>query len=756
MSVLLGTTAAANAQPTSGSCGANATWSYSTSTKVLTISGTGAMANYGYGGIPWKWYFTQMTSVRISLGVTTIGSFAFAYSNLASVTIPSSVTTIGDCAFVYCSNLTSVTIPSSVTTIGREAFTNCWRLASVTIPEGVTTIDDATFNGCRSLESVTIPSSVTTIGDRAFSGCTGLTRVYNLNPTPQSIGSRVFSDVTINNVDLYVIGNTAQTLYSSAPVWQGFKEVLVIVVPATGVTLETTASLTAGGTLQLTATVEPNNATNQGVTWVSSTPSIASVDGTGKVTAVAVGTATITVTTDDGSYAATCTVTVSVAVTSVSLNKSTLSLLVDSTETLTATIAPDTATNKAVTWSSSDTTIATVDTIGVVTALAAGTAVITATTLDGSYTATCDVTVTPVAVTGVTLNKSTLSLTVGANEPLIPTIAPSNATQKLTAIIAPTNATNKDVTWTSSNTSVATVATDGRVTAKTAGTATITVTTDDGSYTADCAVTVSTTGGSGDGGTDPDPEPEPDIDDKHHLSNVVINGVPIFSSGTTEYKVTLPCGEKVAHIVPTPSPDATIISFQGADLNGRLEIAKAGGTGTATIRTVASDGTTQNYTVTVTRPFDLTIIVQYWNDILAVDQSKTKFAHFQWKDASGNPVGTDKPYLSLTTHKLSLTGTYNVELTKEDGQKVPVCGDIKTKALSVISTLTAYPNPVHSTVTVSNPDYAGIRVIELFDINGQLVGQYPSALTSHIDVSALPSGIYVLRAGRQTQKIIIE
>ncbi|GHU94140.1 hypothetical protein FACS1894156_1980 [Bacteroidia bacterium] len=97
---------------------------------------------------------------------------------------------------------------------------------------------------------------------------------------------------------------------------------------------------------------------------------------------------------------------------------------------------------------------------------------------------------TSVAVTGVAVSPTTLSL------------AP-NATQQLTATITPSNATNKNVTWASSNTNVATVATDGRVTAKAAGTANITVTTQDGSKTAVCTVTVSTTGGSGDGGKDP-------------------------------------------------------------------------------------------------------------------------------------------------------------------------------------------------------------------------------------------------------------
>ncbi|GHT73367.1 hypothetical protein FACS189456_3730 [Bacteroidia bacterium] len=180
------------------------------------------------------------------------------------------------------------------------------------------------------------------------------------------------------------------------------------------------------------------------------------------------------------------------AVTDVSLNKPTLSLAVGANETLTATVLPATATNKAVTWSSSNTGVATVSASGVVTGKTAGSATITVTTQDGSKTATCTVTVTPagIAVTGVSLDRNTLSL------------APA-ATQQLTATITPSNATNKNITWASSNTSVATVAADGRVTAKAAGTATITVTTQDGSKTTTCAVTVSTTGGNGDGGKDP-------------------------------------------------------------------------------------------------------------------------------------------------------------------------------------------------------------------------------------------------------------
>ena len=169
----------------------------------------------------------------------------------------------------------------------------------------------------------------------------------------------------------------------------------------------------------------------------------------------------------------------SVSVTGVSLDKSSLSLDVGNTATLTATVSPSNATNKAVTWSSSNTSVATVSTSGVVTAKAAGSATITVKTDDGGKMATCKVTVSnaTIPVTGVSISPASLSLTPGQ-------------TSKLTATISPSNATNTAVSWTSSNTSVATVASDGTVTAKAAGSATITCTTQDGNITAKSTVTV--------------------------------------------------------------------------------------------------------------------------------------------------------------------------------------------------------------------------------------------------------------------------
>jgi len=162
-----------------------------------------------------------------------------------------------------------------------------------------------------------------------------------------------------------------------------------------------TASLTigTGKTETLIAAVMPPDATNKSVTWNSSDAAIASVDTGGKITGHATGQATITVTTVDGAKKAYCTVSVviPVDVSDVSLNETALSLFEGRTEQLFATVEPPDATNKDVTWSSSNNNIATVDANGVVTGVNAATetAIITATTVDGKKTASCTVTVTP-------------------------------------------------------------------------------------------------------------------------------------------------------------------------------------------------------------------------------------------------------------------------------------------------------------------------------------------------------------------------
>jgi uncharacterized protein YjdB len=135
--------------------------------------------------------------------------------------------------------------------------------------------------------------------------------------------------------------------------------------------------------------VTPSNASNKNVLWNSSDTLVATVNTSGIVTGVAVGSATITATTEDGSYTESCSITVSVPVTSVSVMPFFASLQTGATTQLTETVEPSEATNKNVSWSSSKTSVATVSSTGLVTGVAAGSAIITVTTQDGSKTATC-------------------------------------------------------------------------------------------------------------------------------------------------------------------------------------------------------------------------------------------------------------------------------------------------------------------------------------------------------------------------------
>ena len=168
-----------------------------------------------------------------------------------------------------------------------------------------------------------------------------------------------------------------------------------------------------------------------------------------------------------------------VAVTGVSLNKTSMSLVEGGSETLTATVAPSDATNKAVSWKTSDANVANVDSNGKVTAGKAGSATITVTTTDGPKTATCTVTVTSktIAVTGVSLDQTSLELTEGG-------------TAQLKATVAPADATNQEITWSTADNNIANVDGEGKITAVKAGETTITVTTSDGNKTATCKVTV--------------------------------------------------------------------------------------------------------------------------------------------------------------------------------------------------------------------------------------------------------------------------
>lgn len=176
---------------------------------------------------------------------------------------------------------------------------------------------------------------------------------------------------------------------------------------------------------------------------------------------------------------ASCTDDDAVIASAVSLDKDILSLVAGTTGTLTATITPDDVETKDLTWMSCNEAVATVDGNGVVTAVKLGEATVTVVTRSGGKSASCVVKVTaaPIPVTGVTLDKTELSLSIDDKSPLVATIAPLDAT-------------NTNLVWTTSDAAIATVSNAGEVTAKAVGVATITVTTEDGGKTATCIVTV--------------------------------------------------------------------------------------------------------------------------------------------------------------------------------------------------------------------------------------------------------------------------
>ena len=240
-------------------------------------------------------------------------------------------------------------------------------------------------------------------------------------------------------------------------------------------------NLKTDGTYQLSVSVLPSNADERGVTFESSNTAVATVSASGLITAKGPGTATITVTAKDGSgKKATCTVTVTQPVKGVTVSPSSVVIQKDNVQKLTASVVPENATNKKLIYKSSNETVAVVSNDGIITARSEGWATITVCSEENqAIYGTCTVKVgLPVYVTKITLDTTNVTMWAGA-------------TRQLGVSIEPANADIKNVTYGSSNPDVATVSSNGLITAKKKGTATITVTATDGSgKSASCAVIV--------------------------------------------------------------------------------------------------------------------------------------------------------------------------------------------------------------------------------------------------------------------------
>ena len=333
---------------------------------------------------------TALKDITWSKAPEIIESNAFRNcSALKEVTIPGTVKSIGDCAFLNCDALTTVTIPDSVTSIGEQVFYDCDALTTVKLGSGMKTIPESMFEHCDALESLSIPRCVTSVGNNAFKDCTKFTSV-TIPRSVTSISATAFSYPKI--LTIYGVAGTYAETFAKENSIQFVDQQ----VKATAASLDQTElTINKGATAQLNLSVTPENFTDT-VTWKSTDEKVATISDSGEVKAVGAGTATIKVVVGD--ISATCQVTVLQPVTGIRLNKSSLTMDALGTFQMTASVYPDSANDKRITWSSSDPAIASVDENGLVTALKKGTATITAAAMDGSgVKSTCKVTVSNTA-----------------------------------------------------------------------------------------------------------------------------------------------------------------------------------------------------------------------------------------------------------------------------------------------------------------------------------------------------------------------
>ena len=385
-----------------------------------------------------------LADVKLSEGLTSIGSYAFEYNiALPKVTLPNTLESLGERAFQYCDVLADVDLgaglkvipeycfyedpalqkvilPYQFTTVNASAFANCTKLTDITFNRNVSSVDASalsykdktTIHGVKGtyaesfasdngfkFEALNAPATGITLSkekieiakDKSIRLTASLTPVDTSDELTWTSSNEEVATVEDGVVKAVGLGEAeivamAGSVTKSCPVkvYQGVNNITLDV---------TSHTMTIGDFLQLTATIYPKDAEYKDVIWSSDNEDVAVVDQKGLVQAKAYGKVKITATSKDGGLEAVCNVTVEpVAVTEVSLNAKAVTLKVGETYQLKETILPENATDKTVTWTSSNTKAATVSG-GAVTAVGTGSAVIIVKTNSGAKTASCTVTV---------------------------------------------------------------------------------------------------------------------------------------------------------------------------------------------------------------------------------------------------------------------------------------------------------------------------------------------------------------------------
>ena len=383
----------------------------------VTVTDATTLSNSAFSGCG------MLTEIKLNEGITSIGDSAFSEcSALTSITIPDSVTSIGggafsgtayynddsnwengvlyigDCLIEAKDTLTGAyNIKEGTRVIAASAFSGCSALTSITIPDGVTSIGDQAFYYCSALKSIIIGSGVTSMGDNVFSGCSEVTYIAIGDGVP-SIGNCTSSKVRklsvpyrlIREFDMRSLPSTLKelTIISGTEIgndaFSGFEKLIRVELPDG---LTKIGDYAFSDCSDLESITIPDSVTSIGEEAFERCYALSEViyDGTDeewKKISIARG----------NEYLTDAYVPKTVPVTEIVLNKTELKLDAGESATLTAKVLPDNATDKTVSWSTSDSGVATVEN-GVVTAVSAGSAVITAESADGSVTAECAVTV---------------------------------------------------------------------------------------------------------------------------------------------------------------------------------------------------------------------------------------------------------------------------------------------------------------------------------------------------------------------------
>ena len=249
----------------SGTCGAEGdgthiTWTL-TSDSTLTLSGTGAVADFTHNTQPWQTYLATIRTAVVGEGVTGIGDWFLCWcNNLTSVTLPEGLESVGDNFLGWCSGLTSLTLPGGLTSVGDNFLIHCMGLTSLTLPDGLTSVGNYFLYECKGLTSVTLPDGLESAGSLFLYGCTGLQELTVPVATPPALGSNGAFNGVNNTIPVYVPAGS-EAAYKTAAGWSYFTDyrpIPTVVASGTcgaeGDGTHITWTLTDDGTLTLSGT----------------------------------------------------------------------------------------------------------------------------------------------------------------------------------------------------------------------------------------------------------------------------------------------------------------------------------------------------------------------------------------------------------------------------------------------------------------------------------------------------------------------